>query len=367
MVARTRYALPLSPSLREKFDAMGRVLDVHVFAARAPGNRGSDPRFHLVAAVRPSTLDGPLFHLLMPFRVAQALRRLQPDVVLVQGAHETALVLAGRTLARSPAKVILDLHGDVAAPTRLYGSPLRTLLSPLVDALARTGVRRADGVRTLSPFTSALVRRLGVEPAAEFVAFMDLAVFEQGPPAPQPPKPTLLFVGVLERYKALDVIAEAWRLTAARVPEARFHLVGKGTLRPLVESLRAEFGERVRWDERLEPEDVAAAMDASTALVLASRSEGLGRVIVEAFHRGRPVVGSRAGGIPDAVEDGVNGLLVPAEDAGALANAMTRILADRALAERLARGAAASAVRWAASPDEHATRVAALVETVRAR
>ncbi len=367
MVARTRYALPLSPSLVEKFDAMGRLLEIHVLASRTPGNRGHDPRFTLVSPSRLRPLDGLLFHALLPFRVARAIRRVQPDAILVQGAHETALVLVGRRLAGSRARVILDLHGDIAAPTRLYGSPLRRLLTPAVDALARRGVRGADGVRTLSPFTSDLVRRLGVEPAAEFVAFMDLAVFDRQPPLAQPERPTLLFVGVLERYKALDVIAAAWRLAAARVPEARFHLVGRGTLRPLVESLRAEYGERVRWDEWLDPEAVAAAMDGASALVLASRSEGLGRVIVEAFHRGRPVIGSRAGGIPDAVIDGVSGLLVPPEDVEALADAMTRILADRPLASQLAEGAAAAAARWAATPQEHAARVAALVEAVRAR
>ena len=76
-------------------------------------------------------------------------------------------------------------------------------------------MRRADGVRTLSPFTTELVRGQGVEPAAEFPAFMDLDTFLERPPAALPVEPVALFVGVLERYKAIEVLGEAWRVVAA--------------------------------------------------------------------------------------------------------------------------------------------------------
>jgi glycosyltransferase involved in cell wall biosynthesis len=362
MVGRTRYTLPLSASLERKFDALGAELDVHVLASRARGSNGSDPRFRLVEPL--PALDGPAFYGLLPFRVARELRAARPDAVLVQGAQETALVLLGRALARVPTKVIADLHGDPAAPTRLYGSRLRRALSPLADRLGRAAVRRADGVRTLSPFTTELVRGEGVEPAAEFPAFMDLDVFVERPPAPLPAEPVALFVGVLERYKAVEVLAEAWRLVAPRLPGARLRLVGRGSLRDVADGLVAEFPGRVSWTESLTTPEVAAAMDEATALVLPSRSEGLPRIVVEAFCRGRAVVGARAGGIPDLVEDGDNGVLVPSEDAGALAKALVRVLSDSALAERLGEGARRTADAWLASPEEYARRVRELVEAV---
>jgi len=363
MAGRTRYGLPLSPSLARKFDALEQKLDVHVLAAaRRGGVQQQDPRFTLV---RPSpVLDGPLFYLRLPFLVARELRRRRPDAVLVQGAPETALALLGRRLSRVPSAVILDLHGDPRAPTRLYGSPLRRLLAPLADALSRYAVRHADGVRTLSPFTSRVVRELGVEPAGEFVAFMDLEAFSERPPAPLPETPQLLFVGVLERYKAVDVIAEAWRRAAPRVPSARLHLVGEGTMRDVPEALVAELPGRVRWTPRLTTPEVAAAMDDSTALVLASRSEGLPRIAVEAFCRGRAVLGARAGGIPDIVVDGENGLLVPGEDPDALADAMVRLLTERGLAERLGAGARRDVERWRATPEQHAQSTRELVDRV---
>jgi glycosyltransferase involved in cell wall biosynthesis len=109
---------------------------------------------------------------------------------------------------------------------------------------------------------------------------------------------------------------------------------------------------------------VARALDESTCLVLPSRSEGMGRVLVEAFCRGRAVVGSRVGGIPDLVEDGVSGLLVDAKDTAGLGDALRRVLTDRELAERLGRGAHASAELWTMAPDEFARRIRALVEQV---
>ena len=114
--------------------------------------------------------------------------------------------------------MILDLHGDWRAPTRLYGSRARRLLDPLADALARSALRRADGVRTISAYTTELVRAEGVEPAAEFAAFMDLEPFLVNPAVPLPKSPAALFVGVLERYKAFDVLADAWRRVAGSVP-----------------------------------------------------------------------------------------------------------------------------------------------------
>jgi glycosyltransferase involved in cell wall biosynthesis len=362
MVGRTRYTLPLSPSLERKFDALEHELDVRVLASRGRGSNGSDPRFRLVDAL--PVLDGPAFYVLLPFRVARELRAGRPDAVLVQGAQETALVLLGRTLARVPARVIADLHGDPGAPTRLYGSRARRVLAPLADRLGRTAVRRADGVRTLSPFTSELVRGQGIEPAAEFPAFMDLDTFLDRPPAPLPADPVALFVGVLERYKAVEVLVDAWRFVAARVPQTRLRLVGRGTMREVAEGLVAEFPGRVSWTESLTALQVASAMDEATALVLPSRSEGLPRIVVEAFCRGRAVVGTRAGGIPDIVEDGVNGLLVAAEHPAALADALVTILSDGALAGRLGAGARRTAEAWLASPEEYARRVRDLVDAV---
>jgi glycosyltransferase involved in cell wall biosynthesis len=139
-------------------------------------------------------------------------------------------------------------------------------------------------------------------------------------------------------------------------------LVGEGPQASVVERLVAELPGRAEWTRRLSPEEVARALDGSSLLVLASRSEGLPRIVVEAFARGRPVVATRAGGLPDIVEDGVSGILVPPEDPSALAEALVATLGDRALLERLATGATAAADAWLQTPEEFAARTRELVE-----
>jgi glycosyltransferase involved in cell wall biosynthesis len=364
LAGRTRYTLPLTGPAAQKLDALSAELDIRALGSRGAGSAGSDPRLTLFAPIRPRRLDGAVFYALFPWRLARELRRVRPDAVLVQGAQEAALALVGRRLARVDTKVVVDVHGDPAAATRLYGSPLRRLLAVPGDVLARQAIRRADGVRTISAYTTALVRRLGVEPTAEFPAFMELDPFLAAPPAPIPDRPVALFVGVLERYKAVDVLADAWRLVASRVPGAELHLVGRGTLAEVPQRLVAELPGAVRWSPSLRTEEVATALDDATVLVLPSRSEGLGRVVIEAFCRGRGAVGSRVGGIPDLVTDGETGLLVPPGDAGALANALERALTEPGLAAALGAAARVAVEPWLASPEQYARRVRDLVERI---
>jgi glycosyltransferase involved in cell wall biosynthesis len=353
-----RVELPLSPSLARKWEAVGHELDYRVLA----GGNGHDAQFRLARPL--PALDGAAFFAALPLRIARELRTFRPHAVLAQGAHETAAALTARTLARVDTAVIADVHGDWRAPTRLYGSRLRGTLNPVADRVALHGLRNADGIRTITGYTTQLVRGLGLEPADEFPAYMDFDSFLQSPPQPLPERPQALFVGVLERYKNVDGLADAWRLAAPRVPGARLRLVGAGTLRPAVEQLLHDLPHQTEWDERLTQPQISAALDESTALVLPSRSEGMGRVLVEAFCRARPVVASRVGGIPDLVEDGRNGLLVEPGDTEALADALVRVFSDRALAERLSAAAHASAGFWTSSPEEFAARVRALVEQI---
>ena len=353
-----RVQLPLSESLARKWDAVGRELDFRVLA----GGDGHDERFRLTGTL--PALDGPAFFAALPLRIARELRAFRPHAVLAQGAHEAAAAVAARRLARVDTAVIADMHGDWRAPTRLYGSRLRGVLNPLADRVALAGLRHADGIRTITGYTTSLVRELGLDAADEFPAYMDFDSFLREPPRSLPDRPQALFVGVLERYKNVDGLAEAWRLAAPRVPGVRLRLVGDGTLRDVVEQLVRDVPEQTSWDARLTQPEVSDALDDATLLVLPSRSEGMGRVVVEAFCRARPVVATRVGGIPDLVEHERNGLLVDPGDTHALAEALVTVLSEPDLAERLAAGAHASADFWTSSPEEFAARVRALVEQV---
>ena len=361
-VGRTRYRLPLNDTLTRKFEALRAVMELRVLAARPAAARAGDGEFVLVPPLRPRKLDGFLFYLTLPFRVARHLRDFRADAVIVESPYEGFAVLLGRRLARSKAPLILEVHGDWRTAMRLYGSPLRKLLAPLADWIAAAAVRRADAVRPVSQGMADIVRSVGKEPDEVFPAFIDIEPFTEPPIAPLPEQPRAIFIGVLELYKNIDGLAEAWRQAAPRVPNAHFRLVGAGSRTDIVEQLVADLPEQTSWTPVLTTEEVSQALDEASLLVLPSRSEGLGRVIVEALCRGRPVVASWSGGTPDVIQDGVNGILVHPEDTGTLADVLVRVLSDRELVERMAAAARPSAEPFVATPGEYARRVRSLVD-----
>lgn len=363
MVGRMRYTLPLPGWLTRKFDALERQLDLRVVATADPNSSATDERFHLLEPSRIRLLDGVLFYLRLPFRVRRQINEFRPEAIIAESPYTAAPALVGRALARGKPQIVIEVHGDWRTATRLYGAPSRRLLSPLADAVGRIALRRGDAVRALSSYTEGLVEDVrGIPVTASFEAYMDLSTFTAKPPVPLPERPTALFVGMLEAYKNVDGLVEAWRRVVRELPEARLVLVGKGTRRALVDELVAELPDHVVHIEELLPDGVSEQMDGSTVLVLPSRSEGLGRVLIESMARGRGIVASRVGGIPDVARDGREALLVTPGDVDELAAALVRALSDRSLAEQLGRAAFARYQEWHTTPAEYAARVRALVD-----
>lgn len=140
--------------------------------------------------------------------------------------------------------------------------------------------------------------------------------------------PLILSVGRLVEVKGYDVLANAARLL--KTPRARVLVIGEGPERAKLEAL----GALELLGSRDDAGDLLAAAD---VVVSPSRSEGFPQAPLHAMAAGVPVVATRAGGTPEVVLDGETGVLVPIEDPAALSAAIDRLLADRALAERLGR------------------------------
>ena len=127
-----------------------------------------------------------------------------------------------------------------------------------------------------------------------------------------------------------------------RVPDAVYVIAGDGSMRPHLEKQVAEEGltGRVVFAGALARSDVLALFRACEVFVLNSRvdggnAEGFGIVLLEAAVFNKPVVGGRSGGIPDAVKDGVTGILVDPLKPEEVSGAVVRILEDPALAASL--------------------------------
>jgi glycosyltransferase involved in cell wall biosynthesis len=148
--------------------------------------------------------------------------------------------------------------------------------------------------------------------------------------------PLVVTVSVLRPGKGLEVLLAAVPAVLAEHPRARFAVVGDGPERRRLEerAAAAGLGEAVAWTGFRQ--DVPTLLVAADLFVLPSRDDAFPTVLLEAQAAGVAVVASRAGGIPEIVEDGATGLLVPPGDAAALARALSALLADPAARRRLA-------------------------------
>lgn len=206
----------------------------------------------------------------------------------------------------------------------------------------------------------------------------DIVVIPNGiaPPVPAPSlrdelaipesAPVIGTVAVLRPEKALDVLLRAAARVRARFPDLRVLIVGDGAERTRLEALVEELGVD---DAVLLPgfrRDIPRVLATLDAAVFSSTSEGSPLAIMEAMASGRPIVATRVGGVPDLVDDGVEGLLVQPGDAGALADAVVRVLERREEAADMGRRAQARC-RRECTVDVMVRRVEALYEELHAQ
>ena len=149
----------------------------------------------------------------------------------------------------------------------------------------------------------------------------------------------LLFVGRLVEHKNLPRLLDAFARLAPGRPGLRLLLVGSGPLGPSLMAQTRQLGLSGQVLMLGERDDVPALMAAADIVVAPSLREGLSNVILEAMALGRPVVATRVGGTPEAIDDGEHGLLVDPLDTGALAAALARLIDDASLRRQLGEAA----------------------------
>lgn len=362
-VGHTRYQLPLPRGLERKWDALEEHLE-YVVVAAGEGTPHVDPRFEL-SHVGVRKIEGLVFHACLANRLRRIIGVFRPDAVVAQSAYEGLAALIALRFAKPRPKLVVEVHGDWRSAGRLYGSRIRGFFAPAAERLALHVLRSADGTRAVGSYTALLIEEAtGRPPIAIFPTYTDIETFLDRPPRPLPLTPTAIWIGALERVKDPGLLERAWPLVADRLPRARLVIVGAGRLGPVAVRLCSALPHSVQWISKLTPTGVADLLDRGTVLAMTSQSEGSPRVIIEAFSRGRPVVAPAVGGIPDMVTDDRNGVLIPAGDAGALAQALLRVLRDREFAARLAAGALADARQFQWTPAGYARAVRQMVDSV---
>jgi L-malate glycosyltransferase len=276
------------------------------------------------------------------YRLARDIRRCGIQIVHTYNLYSNLFAIPAAKFAG--ARVVASIR-DMG----VYLSPSKQRLQRYICRLADRIVVNARAIKDWLADDGYDARRIIVIPNG-----IDVARFEQsgmtGSVRRELGIPTnALLIGVVGRvtqFKGVEDFLRAAAIIAPQFPTAHFLVVGGGigrtaTLnrddeyRQELMHLAAQLGLQNRVVFAGFRTDVERMFSALTVSVQPSLSEGLSNVVLESMAAGLPVVATRVGGTPEVVQDGVNGLLVPPADSVALAEAIRRLLADSALAQRL--------------------------------
>lgn len=265
----------------------------------------------------------PKKHLGLIAEAKRIIEQTRPEVIHINSAGPGQWVIPAAMVAKVP--TVVHLHIDYLtrsriafmthAATRVVGVSKQVLEGPLADGLPP---ERAEVIYNGIDFERIpkslhdLRASLGIDDAAFVVTT----------------------AGSLIRRKGHDVLIRAFGQIRLDQPP---HLLipSGGPEREALESLAKEIGiaDRVHFLGYID--DISSVYQAADVFALASRADAFGLVIAEAGYFGLPACGTRVGGIPEVIEDGTTGILVPPEDQNALANAVARFAEDAALRQRM--------------------------------
>ena len=291
------------------------------------GNRWTKLRIAVAALIR-------FFALVVAGRVSLVHVHSASDASFFRKSAFIAIALA----ARLP--VIFHLHGGGFFEFyRERCGPLRRLLVRiLLHRVERIVTLSAEGARRIAGITGNA--RVSVIPN-----MVDMRAFRSAA-QPQDRDPELLFLGRLDPTKGIEELLQAAAKLRERFPRLRLVLAGVGDLRA-VEARAASLGiaDAVEFPGWVVGERKQALLERASVFVLPSYVENMPVSVLEAMAAGLPVVATSVGAIPEVVEDGVSGVLVPPRDAQALAQAIERVLADPQRRRRMGEAGRARAER----------------------
>jgi L-malate glycosyltransferase len=267
------------------------------------------------------------------WKLSRLVKRLAPDVIHAHDPHGVAMAALALSLGAAKGGPMPVLVASRRVDFHLKGNSFSRWKYRQVDCFiaASEAIRRmlvADGVpadRTVTVHEGIDVDHVLAAPA---VNVHEAFFLPHG-------APVVGNVAALVPHKGQRYLVEAAHQVVQQLPDTRFVILGEGDLR---EQLAKQVHEHHLEKHVLLPgfrTDVLGCIKGFDLFVMSSVTEGLGTSLLDAMACARPIVATTAGGIPEIVEDGVNGLLVPPRDHTALAAAIVRALKDDELRQRM--------------------------------
>jgi glycosyltransferase involved in cell wall biosynthesis len=282
------------------------------------------------------------------------------DAIVTYGALTTGMAgLILKRLTGSP--LIVDMPGHPFRGLELQGGAVGRLKAAIARRIVPIVLKRADAVKLLYPSQLDDLRMSRRPRTAVFHDFT--AVGERD--ATGENERYILLLGYPWYLKGADVLIRAFLRIADRHPDHRLLIVGHCPDRAPFERLAAGHP-RIELRSAVFPAEAGQLMQRCSMFVLPSRTEAMGRVVLEAYAARKPVIASRVDGLPYVIEDGRTGLLFESENDAELATRIDELLTNPQLALRLAT-AGYERVHRDLGEDAFAERYAELVSAIVAR
>lgn len=275
------------------------------------------------------------------WRAVRAMLRSRASVVHAHSASDAMSMRVSAKLARLP--LVVTLHGvDVTAGPRIPG--LRGLVYRMK---LRAVFRDADVLVCVSEHIARVARHHGAPPRKLKVIYNGVQQVESDSRSSQ--TWDVVFVGRLVEKKGLLDLLEAVRLLMDEGRTIKVLVIGEGPLSTAAETLVARHSLDVTFGGAMSPPDVQMQLLDSKVVAVPSKTarngdtEGLPTVLLEAMAAARPVIATAHAGIPEAVLDGVTGILVPEGDPKSIAQALAVLMEDKVLRDTMGRAGAVRA------------------------
>lgn len=354
-----RYSQPLDPTSAKKFEVLGQLGEMFVIGFSQdlrPRRFTEHAHFYLLPKWPMPVLRYATMFILGPWLALWIILRHGICVLVAQSPYEGfAAALAKKIAGWLGGKVVLvvESHGDFEESLFLQRHIRWTgLYRFLMRHAALFALKHADLLRAVSNSTRAQLEQWAPgKPVVQFPAWTDIEVFLEAGATGEKAVNAIAFVGVLIPLKGVHFLIDAFAQVSREFPDARLWIIGKAENEGYAQSLKAQvarlgLSDRVVFIDGMPQQELARHIAKARALVLPSLSEGLPRVVFEAMACGTPVIGSRVSGIPEIIEEGVTGFLVPPGDVDALAQRLKWILSHPEEAKQMGKRAREFAQRF---------------------
>jgi glycosyltransferase involved in cell wall biosynthesis len=277
---------------------------------------------HQVEHIKIEQTRSPAVLVRAVYQLHRAVKRFQPDIIHAHMMTSAVLTYGVRFFSRF--KLVTTVHNEFEKSATLMGL--------------------GDRVIAVSRVVGESMEKRGI-PAAKIRVILNGTIgtprLDAKPPVPQVlRRPAVVFVGGLHPRKGVDDLIAAFNIVAARIPQAHLYLVGAGPYEPDYREMAQQTGVGDRIVFCGTQSDPRSHLLGADLFVLPSHAEPGALVLPEAREAGCAIIGTNVGGIPEMLDEGNAGLLIPVRDPALLAKTMIEVLENPTLLADLRKRAA---------------------------